>query len=84
VACLADALIALRTPRARDPAESTGIYLAHPASKIHSAYLRIGVGPLRDGAAEVFIDGMAQRPRPGIYQRYVKAHHIRKNVRDER
>jgi len=66
VAYLSDALIALKTPRARDTAESTGMYLTHPASKTHSAYLRIGVGPSRDGATEVFIYGIARRPRRAI------------------
>jgi hypothetical protein len=65
-ACLPNTFIALSTPGARDPAESAGVDLAHPTSMINSAYLRIGVGSLRDGTAIVFIDGIAACPRPDI------------------
>lgn len=65
-ACLPNTFIALSTPGARDPAESAGVDLAHPTSMINSAYLRIGVGSLRDGTAIVFIDGIAACPRRTI------------------
>ena len=65
-AYLPNTSIALNTPCARDPAESTGVDLAHPTSMINSAYLRIGVGSLRDGTAIVFIDAMTACPRPDI------------------
>ena len=65
-ACLPNTFIALSTPGARDPAESAGVDLAHPTSMINSAYLRIGVGSLRDGTAIVFMDGIARCPRPEI------------------
>jgi hypothetical protein len=76
VACLPNNLIALSTPCARYPAESTGIDLAHPTSKINSAHLRIDVVPFRDGTAIVLVDGIAQCPRPEIAQD--KRKHIRK------
>ena len=64
--CLPNTYIALSTPRARDPAESAGVDLAHLTSMINSAHLRIGVGSLRDGTAIVFIDGIVRCPRPDI------------------
>ena len=65
-ACLPNTFIALRTPGARDPAESAGVDLAHPTSMVNSAHLRIGVDSLRDGTTIVFIDGIARCPRPEI------------------
>lgn len=65
-ACLPNTFIALSTPRARDPAESAGVDLAHPTSMINSALLRIGEGSLRNGTAIVFMDGIARCPRRTI------------------
>ena len=48
---LANAIVALCAPRARDAAEGAREDLAHTASMINSAYHRIGVSSLGDGAA---------------------------------
>jgi hypothetical protein len=56
---LADCIVALGTPRAGCAAEGAREDLAHPTSMINSAHYGIGVGSLGDGAAVVFMDGIA-------------------------
>ncbi len=63
-ASLADAIVALGAPRAGDAAEGAGEDLAHTASMVNGANHWIGVGSLGNGAAVVFVDGVARRAGP--------------------
>ena len=64
---LADAIVALCAPRARDAAEGARKDLACPTLMINSAYHGIGVRLLGDGAAIVFMDRIARHAGPENY-----------------